>query len=89
MKPESRRVIMDYIREVAAAVGNEMAPADPHAPASPALLILRQRSPITVPSWRNRKKRRTDHLLPLGTAPAAKKWHDNKKEPPVKGGSWK
>ena len=35
MKPESRRVIMDYIREVAAAVGNEMAPADPHAPASP------------------------------------------------------
>ena len=24
MKPESRRVIMDYIREVAAAVGNEM-----------------------------------------------------------------
>lgn len=35
IKPESRRVIMDYIREVAAAVGNEMAPADPHAPASP------------------------------------------------------
>ena len=35
MKPESRRVIMDYIREVATAVGNEMAPADPHAPASP------------------------------------------------------
>lgn len=35
MKPESRRVIMDYIREVAAAVGNEVAPSDPHAPASP------------------------------------------------------
>lgn len=35
MKSESRRIIMDYILEVAAAVGDEMAPADPHAPASP------------------------------------------------------
>lgn len=35
MKSESRRIIMDYILEVAAAVGDEMAPVDPHAPASP------------------------------------------------------
>ena len=35
MKPESRQIIMDYIVEVAAAVGNQSAPADPHAPAFP------------------------------------------------------
>lgn len=35
MKSESRRIIMDYILEVSAAVGDEMAPVDPHAPASP------------------------------------------------------
>lgn len=35
MKPESRQIIMDYIVEVAAAVSDQNAPADPYAPASP------------------------------------------------------
>ena len=34
MKPESRQIIIDYIIEVAAAVSDPNAPADPYAPAS-------------------------------------------------------
>lgn len=34
MKPESRQIIIDYILEVAAAVSDPNAPADPYAPAT-------------------------------------------------------
>lgn len=35
MKPQSRQVLVDYIAEVAAAFGNQQAPADPHDSACP------------------------------------------------------
>lgn len=38
MKPQSRQVLVDYITEVAAAFGDQQAPADPHDPAYPGSL---------------------------------------------------